>query len=334
MRQKYISALAVIFGGTIPFLSATGAINSALHYAVTESKNTATGMVTSIIQKTKSSEQCERQRKEAKKAYMSVELFDVFHSVCLSELPLRLSHAADGAERWTVVINYVDDGIDTTAIFYEVDHSWTDTTACLNMTERYKRIDPNVKCKSYLDERGNYYLDKYGSGIGPPSAESVKKEELQPAETDVSDDPFADIGPADPKYEWKGLEDNPFLTSEDSEDIAAPAEEFVTNRQWRGMEPGKNPFVKESETADTKEKDKYWTLITKSEKDCRTKNPGLVFQACWERVLPEKCAMLVYQTATSSSTYFAPLYACAQSCNDAGFYSRNFGECRREYRID
>jgi len=257
MRQECALIFAVIFTSTTSVISIAYGVESTVHYAVTEAKNTVTNMVTSKIQKTYSSSQCEFQRKAIKKDYLDVEFFDVFHSVCLTELPVRLSDATIGRQELRdLVINYVHDGIETTEVFYQVDPSWTDVEACQYMTQRYKQLDPNVQC--YAHQQITNYFDKYRT-FAPPTAESVLEEDEAQMVLDQ-----------DKKKEQKV--------------------------------------------------DKYWTSITESQNACRKEKSDLIWQACWERALPEKCRMLVYQATSLSKTY-SQWYACAQSCEDASFYS-------------
>ena len=77
-----------------------------------------------------------------------------------------------------------------------------------------------------------------------------------------------------------------------------------------------------------------WKSILASQKECRIENPTLVWQVCWERVLPKKCAALVYQADGGTAEHFQGLYACAQSCIDAGIWDRYFGECARDFISD
>lgn len=77
--------------------------------------------------------------------------------------------------------------------------------------------------------------------------------------------------------------------------------------------------------------DQLWQSIFTSQKECHTNNPSLVWQACWERSLPDKCGTLVYQARIPDATHIQRWQACALSCVDAGFWDRNFGACSRDY---
>ena len=49
---------------------------------------------------------------------------------------------------------------------------------------------------------------------------------------------------------------------------------------------------------------------------------------CWENALPEKCKVLVYPPGKTTEK-MRSWFQCAISCEDAGLYSRTFGECSK-----
>ena len=96
-----------------------------------------------------------------------------------------------------------------------------------------------------------------------------------------------------------------------------------------------DPNWRETQRAENKPDDAsvpdLWKSVFESQQACREENPTLVWHACWERALPEKCGALVYQDSAPTGESIERWYICTLSCIDAGFWSRNFGECSREF---
>ena len=71
-----------------------------------------------------------------------------------------------------------------------------------------------------------------------------------------------------------------------------------------------------------------WAEVREAASSCIERQDHAPIQ-CWVKATPRKCEDLALDGMVGSKNKL-PWIACVMGCYDAGWYSRNFGDCYRE----